>query len=63
MRPDYDDIFGSGFYGRLFIMLIGLKLAGFLDAPWVAVFLPVWLPILFSVISAFIEGFLRGFRK
>ena len=33
---------GIGFMGMLGILFIGLKLAGFIDWPWVRVLTPLW---------------------
>lgn len=33
---------GIGFMGMLGILFIGLKLAGFIDWPWVWVLAPIW---------------------
>ena len=36
---------GIGLTGLLFLLFLGLKLAGFINWPWIWVFAPLWIPI------------------
>jgi hypothetical protein len=44
---------GIGFGGALFLLFLGLRLAGVIDWPWIWVFAPIWIPLaLLGVIGA-----------
>lgn len=36
---------GIGFTGALFLLFLGLRLAGVIDWPWIWVFAPAWIPL------------------
>lgn len=50
---------GIGFFGMLTIVFIALKLAGFIDWPWLLVLSPIWgfwlLVIVLAIIAAVIS--------
>lgn len=41
---------GVSFAGLLFLLFLGLKLAGVIAWPWVWVFAPVWIPVLIALV-------------
>lgn len=43
---------GMSFTGALAILFIGLKLAGFIDWPWVWVLSPLWIGLAIAVLAA-----------
>jgi hypothetical protein len=41
---------GISFAGLLFLLFLGLKLAGVIAWPWVWVFAPIWIPVLIVLV-------------
>ena len=41
---------GIGFFGLLGILLIGLKLTGFITWSWVWVLAPIWIPLIIVIV-------------
>jgi hypothetical protein len=51
----------SGFLGMLFLLFLGLRIAGIIDWPWVWVFAPIWIPlalVALVVFAAVLHGWL-----
>ena len=42
----------NGFCGLLFLLFLGLRLAGVIDWPWIWVFAPLWIPLV-ALVAAF----------
>ena len=53
---------GVGFLGYLFLLFLGLKLAGFISWSWWWVFSPLWGPFALSVALVAIVVLWRGGR-
>ena len=49
---------GIGFGGALFLLFLGLRLAGIIDWPWVWVFAPIWIPATLAAVILVIIGIL-----
>lgn len=47
---------GIGFGGALFLLFLGLRLAGIIDWPWVWVFAPIWIPVNLAAVILVIIG-------
>lgn len=45
------------------LILIALKLVGFLDASWWLVFVPAYIGIVIGFVPAFVAGFQKGNKK
>lgn len=47
---------GIGFGGALFLLFLGLRLAGVIDWPWVWVFAPIWIPLALVAVGLLVIG-------
>lgn len=57
---------GIGFLGALFLLFLGLKLAGAIDWSWWWVFAPLWLPaaiVIVVLVIVILVGVLGGLGK
>jgi len=53
------------FSGLLFLLFLGLKLAGVIAWPWIWVFAPIWIPILIVlmiILAAMVVAFVKAGR-
>jgi hypothetical protein len=50
---------GNGFAGALFLLFLGLRLAGLIQWPWVWVFAPFWIPIALATVYVIVKRLLR----
>lgn len=47
---------GIGFSGALFLLFLGLRLAGVINWPWVWVFAPIWIPLALAAVILLVIG-------
>jgi hypothetical protein len=50
---------GNGFAGSLFLLFLGLRLAGFIQWPWVWVFAPIWITLTLAAVYVIVKRLLR----
>lgn len=53
----------SQFFGLLFLLFLGLRLAGIIDWPWIWVFAPLWIPATIVIVGVLLIALFGGFKK
>jgi hypothetical protein len=53
----------SQFFGLLFLLFLGLRLAGIIDWPWIWVFGPLWIPATIAIVGVLLIALSGGFKK
>jgi hypothetical protein len=61
--PNTSSSGGSGFFTLLFLLFLGLRLAGVIDWPWIWVFAPIWGPLVFALLGLIVLALCGVFNK